>query len=102
MTNPFVFNPLDPAVRRDPYALYERGRREFPAFVHEGLPMRLVSLFLHQDCLDVLKDWKRFSSDFAAGIQLSPEILALGDPSPPSMISTDPSTSTPTDAVISF
>lgn len=90
MTNPFVFNPLDPAVRRDPYALYERGRREFPAFAHEGLPMRLVSLFRHQDCLDVLKDWKRFSSDFAAGIQLSPEILALGDPSPPSMISTDP------------
>jgi cytochrome P450 len=90
MTNPFAFNPIDPAVRRDPYALYERGRREFPAFAHEGLPMRLISLFRHEDCLDVLKDWKRFSSDFSVGMKISSEILALGDPSPPSMISTDP------------
>ena len=90
MTAPFAFNPLDPVIRRDPYVLYAQGRREFPAFAHEGLPRRLVSLFRHEDCMDVLKDWKRFSSDFSAGIEFSPEIMALGSPSPPSMISTDP------------
>ncbi len=89
MTEPFLFNPLDPVIRRDPYSLYQRGRREFPAFAHEGLPVRLVSLFRHEDCLDVLKDAKRFSSDFAAAVEVSEEIQALGPLPPPSMISMD-------------
>ena len=39
MAGPFAFSPLDPETRRDPYALYARGRRERPVFVHEGLPL---------------------------------------------------------------
>ena len=67
MTQPFLFQPLDPAVRRDPYALYERGRREFPVFAHEGLPMPLVSIFRYADVQAVLRDTALFSNDFAAG-----------------------------------
>ena len=49
MAEPFAFNPIDPEVRRDPYALYERGRREHPVFVHAGLPIPLVSIFGYAD-----------------------------------------------------
>jgi cytochrome P450 len=90
MSEPFLFNPLDPTTRRDPYAIYQRGRREFPTFVHEGLPLRLVSLFRHEDCLEVLKDWPAFSNDFSSSFEPTPEIAALGTPPPASMISLDP------------
>jgi cytochrome P450 len=92
MPNPsFEFNPLDPAVRRDPYAIYARGRREFPAFRHEGLPLPIVSIFRYADVQAVLRDVEGFSNDFAAAQQqMSPEIAALVSQAPPSMISTDP------------
>jgi cytochrome P450 len=90
MSEPFLFNPLDPAVRRDPHALYARGRRELPVFRHEGLPIPLVSVFRYADVQGMLRDHELFSNDFTPGMEVSPEIAALGDTAPPSMISMDP------------
>ncbi len=86
MSEPFAFNPLDPETRRDPYAAYERGRREFPVFAHEGLPLRIVSVFRYQDVQAILRDWETWSSQFPLrGVDAE-----LGDEAPPSMIGTDP------------
>ncbi|MEE2677848.1 MAG: cytochrome P450 [Myxococcota bacterium] len=90
MTKPFAFLPIDPAVRRDPYALYARGRREFPVFEHEGLPVRLFSVFRHADCEAILRDADTWSNsirsdqftDHLGGEEL-PELP------PPSMLGTD-------------
>jgi cytochrome P450 len=90
MANPFTFNPLDPAVRRDPYELYARGRREHPAFAHADLPIPLVSVFRYQDVQAVLRDHEGFSNDFTSGRDLPPEIAELGQQAPPSMLGTDP------------
>jgi cytochrome P450 len=90
MTQPFAFNPIDPAVRREPYALYERGRREHPAFTHAGLPIPLVSIFRFADVQAVLRDHEGFSNDFTRGRDLAPEIVELGKQAPPSMLGTDP------------
>jgi len=90
MSQSFLFQPLDPAVRRDPYALYERGRREFPVFAHEGLPMPLVSIFRYADVQAVLRDTALFSNDFAAGRNVPAEIEKLADQAPPSMLGMDP------------
>ena len=84
---PFVFNPLDPATRRDPYAIYKQGREHAPVLRHEGLPLRVVSVFRHQDCLAILKDDATWSSDFRAVAGARPEELAGS--APPSMIATD-------------
>jgi cytochrome P450 len=86
MSEPFVFNPLDPAVRRDPYALYERGRKEFRAFRHEGMPVPIVSIFQYDDIQGMLRDPELFSNDFDVG----PESPVIEDPGPPSMIGLDP------------
>jgi len=82
--------PIDPAVRREPYAHYARGRREFPVFEHEGLPLRLFSVFRHADCEAILRDDETWSSifrpeQFAGGLDTSemPELP------PPSMLGTD-------------
>jgi cytochrome P450 len=90
MAQPFAFNPIDPAVRRDPYALYERGRREEPAFAHTGLPIPLVSIFRYAEVQAVLRDSELFSNDFTRGRDLAPEIVELGKQAPPSMLGTDP------------
>jgi cytochrome P450 len=80
----FAFQPLDPATRRDPFALYARGRREHPVFAHEGLPLRVVSVFRHADVQAILRDADAFSNVFQL---ISPEV---GDVRPPSMLGTDP------------
>ena len=85
MAEPFVFNPLDPDTRRDPYAIYERGRREFPAFSHQGLPLPIHSVFRYADVQAVLSDADTWSSDFAAARGLDEESDV-----PPSMIGMDP------------
>jgi cytochrome P450 len=89
-SEPFLFNPIDPAVRRDPYALYERGRREHPAFRHVELPMPLVSVFRYGDVQAVLRDHGLFSNDFARGRALPPEVKKLAEQAPPSMLGMDP------------
>jgi cytochrome P450 len=90
MTEPFAFDPLDLDTRRNPYALYERGRREVPAFLHEGLPFRLVSIFRYADVQALLRDSALYSSDFASAQVLPPELEGFGELAPPSMIGTDP------------
>lgn len=87
MADPFFFNPLDPVIRRDPYAHYQRGRREFPAYEHEGMPLRLVSVFRYADIQEILRDWRTWSNDFSV---LIPPQADLDDLPPPSMLGLDP------------
>ena len=86
MTDPVSFNPLDPGVRRDPFAAYARARREAPALIHTGLPIRLVSVFRYDDCQAILRDAQTWSSDFQVITQ------AAGQEGPPrrSMLGSDP------------
>ncbi len=86
MATPFLFNPLDPATRRDPYALYERGRSDFPVLVHEGLPLRVASVFRYEDVQSILRDPETWSNSFPLTAQLG----EVGDIPPPSMLGTDP------------
>ena len=58
-TEPVVFNPLDPAFRIDPYAVYRRLREEAP--VHES-PFGAWVFSRYADCMAVLRD-HRSSSD---------------------------------------
>jgi cytochrome P450 len=83
----FAFNPLDPATRRDPYALYARGRDEAPAFLHAGLPLRVVSLFRYDDVQSTLRDDARFSNAPQAALRAAAG--APADAIPPSMLVTD-------------
>jgi cytochrome P450 len=94
MPQPFLFNPLEEAVRRDPYALYARGRREFPLFAHDGLPLRVFSVFRHEDCQAILRDDETWSNTFRIEeTQLQTDLAELdtefGEPPPPSMLGTD-------------
>jgi len=86
MGAPLTFNPLDPAVRRDPFATYARARREAPVLVHSGLPVRLVSVFRYEDCQAILRDAQTWSSEFPVITQMA------GQEGPPrrSMLGTDP------------
>jgi cytochrome P450 len=86
MTDPVSFNPLDPGVRRDPFAAYARARREAPALIHTGLPIRLVSVFRYDDCQAILRDAQTWSSEFQVITQ------AAGQEGPPrrSMLGSDP------------
>jgi hypothetical protein len=84
----FAFNPLDPEVRRDPFALYARAREEAPAFLHAGVPLRVISLFRYEDVQNTLRDDARFSNSFP----MSPQMRAAfeGEDLPaPSMLGTD-------------
>jgi cytochrome P450 len=81
-----AFNPLDPALRRDPFPTYARARREAPALIHSGLPVRLVSVFRYEDCQAILRDAQAWSNDFPVFTQMQ------GQEGPPrrSMLGTDP------------
>jgi unspecific monooxygenase len=59
-TQPIVFNPLDPAFRADPYPLYRRLLAEDPVHI---TPFGVPAFARHADCIAILKDHKRFSSD---------------------------------------
>jgi cytochrome P450 len=90
MSEPFSFQPLDPEVRRDPYALYARGRRDYPVYRHEGLPLPLFSVFGHADCQAILRDEAAFSNRFRdENFWNRPELADLGEQPPPSMLMTD-------------
>jgi cytochrome P450 len=83
----FAFSPIDPAVRRDPWPHYARGRRDHPVFVHEGLPLRVASVFRYADVQAILRDDVVFSNAFPIGGQIPgarPE-----DMPPPNMLGTD-------------
>ena len=85
MTEPLSFDPLDPQTRRDPFAIYARGR-ERGIHRHMGLPVPLLSLFRYADCQEVLRDDRTWSNDFAALAAGSPQ---LEDTGPPSMLGLD-------------
>jgi cytochrome P450 len=57
---PLEFNPFLPEVRADPYPLYRRLRAEDP--VHENFPGVWI-LTRYTDCLALIRDPTRFSSD---------------------------------------
>jgi cytochrome P450 len=58
---PITFNPLDPSFRIDPYAVYRRLLAEDP--VHET-PFGARVFSRYDDCVAILRDHKRWSSDF--------------------------------------
>jgi cytochrome P450 len=79
----FEFNPFDPEIRRNPYDVYRRARREHPVFVHEGFP--IVSVFRYADVHSILKDPQTFSSEFPP-----PPGLKREDMPPQSMLGQNP------------
>jgi cytochrome P450 len=83
MTEPFAFNPFDEAVRRDPYALFARARREHPVLPHEGLPV--VSVFRYADVQAVLRDPGTWSNEFPLPPGVDPR-----EDLPNSMLGSDP------------
>ena len=81
-----TFNPIDPATRRDPFAIYARGRAEQPVLAHPALgpdAPRLYSLFRYDDVQRVLRDPETFSSEFPR-----PQLPDVEEP-PPSMLLSD-------------
>jgi cytochrome P450 len=79
---PFSFDPFDEAIRRDPFALYARARREHPVWAPDGAPV--VSIFRYDDIQAILRDPATWSSRFPPPPGFTPEDL------PPSMLVTDP------------
>ncbi len=57
---PIAFNPLDPAFREDPYPVYSRLVREDPVHI---TPFGVKAFSRLTDCMAILRDHKRFSSD---------------------------------------
>ena len=55
------FNPFDPRLRSNPYAVYKELRDEAP--VHWGPVMQVWVLTRYEDVLAVLRDHTRFSSE---------------------------------------
>jgi len=80
------FNPLDPEMRRDPYAVYARGR-EFGVAGHPQLPTPIHSVFRYADVQQVLRDHETFSNEFGRSEAIEAE---LGQETPPSMLGSDP------------
>ncbi|HUF53536.1 MAG TPA: cytochrome P450 [Dehalococcoidia bacterium] len=57
---PLTFNPLDPAFRENPYPTYSRLVREERVHV---TPFGVKAFTRLDDCIAILRDHKRFSSD---------------------------------------
>ncbi len=90
MSEPFAFHPMDPAMRRNPWPLYARGRRELPVFAHEGLPIPIYSVFRYVDVQAILKDDVTWSNDFTPLPFVVPEETDEGGSvTPPSMLGLD-------------
>ena len=83
----FDFNPLDPAVRRNPFDTYARGR-DLGIVDHTALPLPMYSIFRYEDVQSVLRDHTTFSNVFPSDPAIA---QALGEePQPPSMFGSDP------------
>jgi len=54
------FNPLDPAFRLDPYPVYRRMLKEQPVYL---TPFGVYTFARYDDCLAILRDHRRWSSD---------------------------------------
>ncbi len=57
---PIIFNPLDQGFRVNPYPVYRRLLEEQPVHV---TPFGIPAFARYADCLAILRDHKRFSSD---------------------------------------
>src|SRR3989442_13400745 len=60
MSEPFAFDPIDEATRRNPFPTYQRARREVPVYAHPGLPV--TSVFRYDDVSGILRDPRTWSS----------------------------------------
>jgi cytochrome P450 len=80
-----TYDPLDPAVKHEPYPYYVKLRRDEPVKWLPGL--QAYSVARYDDVIKVLKDGRLFSST-----QFWPALLGEYDPMPeePPMISMDP------------
>ena len=56
-----VFNPFDPNFRKDPYKRYNALRESMPVL---QTPLGATLFSRYDDCVAILKDHHRFSSDF--------------------------------------
>lgn len=80
------FNPLDPEIRRNPYAAYTRGR-ELGVVGHPQLPVPLHSVFRYEDIQRILRDHETFSNQFMRADAVAAELV---EQPPPSMLGSDP------------
>jgi cytochrome P450 len=77
-----IFTPLDPAMLSDPYAVYARLRETDPVHWHEGL--RAWVLTRHDDCVEVLRQHEKFSSDpRKLGKPIADTVISLQTMDPP-------------------
>ncbi len=60
MSEPFAFDPVDEATRRNPFPTYQRARREVPVYPHPGLPV--TSVFRYGEVQGILRDPRTWSS----------------------------------------
>lgn len=67
---PARYDPLAPAVRKDPYPFYEALRRNDPAFYVESLEAWAVSRYA--DVKEVARDHQAFSSDILIDVAFGP------------------------------
>ena len=87
------FDPLSPAQRESPYAVYAEARARAPVFFAERFGFWVVTR--HEDVLRVLKDGRTFSNRDAltsSHVDLPPEVQAVLDegwPEMPVIIDTD-------------
>ena len=72
MGDSFLFNPLDPETRRNPYAFYARGRQEHPVHPHTELPLSIFSVFNYDDVQAILRDDATFSNQFDDAFEGTP------------------------------
>ena len=88
------FNPFDPRLRSDPYAVYRELREASPVYWSEVMQVWMLTRF--DDCLAVLRDHTRFSSERTrANNQFVKQMEAMREKSGPigttlTMLSTDP------------
>ncbi|MGH2586997.1 MAG: cytochrome P450 [Dehalococcoidia bacterium] len=89
---PVMFNPFDPAFRKDPYSVYYRLRTEDP--VQSG-PFGRWILSRHADCLALLRDPRssnddRNSLEFQALASQQPEVADAANSGGQSFLFLDP------------
>jgi cytochrome P450 len=93
-----TFNLFDPAIQNCPYPHYQSMRETAPVFKVPGMGIWLVTT--HDLCLEVIRDWQTYSSNFGATAmpgskELSQRLLAVrnemgGYPPVSTMLSADP------------
>lgn len=77
-----LFNPLDPAVIRDPYPIYRQMREADPVYWHEQLGAWILTQ--HAECVHTLKNPDIFTTDFRkVGVPTPGPLLSLQTLDPP-------------------